>query len=65
MGEVYRARDTRLDRAVALKLLPAAIQHDAQRRTLLRREARAVAALDHPTSAPSTTSAATGTSSSW
>ena len=48
MGEVYRARDTRLDRDVAVKVLPAAIADDADRRTRFMREARAVAALNHP-----------------
>ncbi len=48
MGEVYRARDPRLDRQVAIKLLPAALAADSDARERLRREAMAVAALDHP-----------------
>ncbi len=48
MGEVYRARDTRLDRTVAIKVLPTEVASDADARTRFEREARAVAALDHP-----------------
>ena len=48
MGEVYRARDPRLDRQVAIKLLPTALAADSHARERLRREAMAVAALDHP-----------------
>ena len=49
MGEVYRARDTRLDRAVAIKILPEAFSHDPQRRRRFDREARAISSLDaHP-----------------
>ncbi len=48
MGEVYRARDPRLDRQVAIKLLPTAMAADRDARERLRREAMAVAALDHP-----------------
>ncbi|MGE5835695.1 MAG: protein kinase domain-containing protein, partial [Acidobacteriota bacterium] len=48
MGEVYRAKDTRLGRDVAVKILPAAFATDAQRRARFEREARTVAALKHP-----------------
>jgi TolB-like protein/tetratricopeptide (TPR) repeat protein len=48
MGEVYRARDTRLGRDVAIKVLPAEFAFDAERLRRFEQEARAVAALDHP-----------------
>src|SRR5512139_2396733 len=48
MGEVYRARDTRLDRTVALKVLPGDVSEDPDRRARFEREARAIAALSHP-----------------
>ncbi len=48
MGEVYRARDTRLNRHVALKILPPAFVDDADRRARFEREARTLAALSHP-----------------
>ena len=48
MGEVYKARDTRLDRSVAIKVLAADIASDPAARERFEREARAVAALDHP-----------------
>jgi Tol biopolymer transport system component len=47
MGEVYRARDSRLDRDVALKLLPQAIAGDPQRAARFQREAQVLAALNH------------------
>jgi Tol biopolymer transport system component/tRNA A-37 threonylcarbamoyl transferase component Bud32 len=48
MGEVYRARDTKLDREVAIKLLPPAFASDADRLARFQREARLLAALNHP-----------------
>jgi serine/threonine-protein kinase len=48
MGEVYRARDTRLDRIVAIKILPAALAADPQFRARFDREARAISQLTHP-----------------
>jgi Tol biopolymer transport system component len=48
MGEVYRARDTKLDRDVALKILPDAFAADPDRRARFGREAKTLAALNHP-----------------
>lgn len=48
MGEVYRARDSRLDRIVAVKVLPSSFATDADRLHRFEREARSVAALSHP-----------------
>ena len=48
MGEVYRARDTKLGREVAVKVLPAELSGDAAALSRFQREARAVAALSHP-----------------
>jgi eukaryotic-like serine/threonine-protein kinase len=45
IGEVYRARDTRLNRDVALKVLPGALARDAERTARLRREAQTLASL--------------------
>jgi serine/threonine-protein kinase len=47
MGEVYRARDTRLDRDVAIKVLPAAVSQDAERLARFEREAKVLASLNH------------------
>ncbi len=48
MGEVYRARDTKLNRDVALKVIPAAVAQDADRMARFQREAQVLAALNHP-----------------
>ena len=48
MGEVYRARDTRLERDVAIKVLPANLSSDSSLRQRLDREAKAVSKLSHP-----------------
>src|SRR5215211_7944445 len=48
MGEVYKARDTRLDRIVAIKVLSETIAADPDLRQRFEREARAIAALNHP-----------------
>src|SRR3974390_2084817 len=48
MGEVYRARDTRLDRIVALKVISSSASTDEAHRLRMQREARAISALQHP-----------------
>src|SRR5215831_2940405 len=48
MGEVYKARDTRLDRTVAIKLLPAHLSDSDERRERFEREARTISNLSHP-----------------
>jgi serine/threonine protein kinase len=48
MGEVYRARDTKLDRDVAIKILTDSFAHDAERVARFEREAKVLAALNHP-----------------
>src|SRR5258707_12532402 len=48
MGEVYRAKDTRLDRTVAIKILPADMADNPDARQRFEREARAVSSLNHP-----------------
>src|SRR5512139_2773751 len=48
MGEVFKARDTRLDRTVAIKVLPAQVSADPERRARFEREAKTIAGLNHP-----------------
>lgn len=48
MGEVYRARDTRLERTVAIKILPAHLSSDAARKQRFEREAKTISSLNHP-----------------
>jgi len=48
MGEVYRARDTRLDRSVAIKILPAHLSSDPARKQRFEREAKTISGLNHP-----------------
>lgn len=61
MGEVYKARDTRLNRTVAIKVLPAHLAADPPSRERFEREARAVASLDHRQSRTGGVSARTAT----
>src|SRR5215472_7817686 len=48
MGEVYRARDTRLERTVAIKILPAEVARDVVRKQRFEREAKTISSLNHP-----------------
>src|SRR5438128_12462861 len=48
MGEVFKARDTRLDRSVAIKVLPAEFAQNAQLKTRFAREAKTISQLNHP-----------------
>src|SRR3989442_6496911 len=48
MGDVYQATDSKLGRSVAIKFLPEAFTHDAERAARLEREARVLASLNHP-----------------
>src|SRR5579863_7189810 len=48
MGEVWRGRDTQLDREVAIKILPESVASDAERLARFEREAKVLAALNHP-----------------
>src|SRR5438270_4021295 len=48
MGEVYRARDTRLNRIVAIKILPAHLSQNVEAKERFDREARAISSLSHP-----------------
>jgi len=48
MGEVYRAKDTRLERTVAIKVLPETVSSNAERKQRFEREARAISSLNHP-----------------
>src|SRR6202171_3970139 len=48
MGEVFRAKDTKLDREVAIKVLPSALARDPERLTRFEREAKVLASLNHP-----------------
>src|SRR5262245_395984 len=48
MGEVYKARDTRLDRFIAIKILPPSLAGDPHFRERFDREARAISSLNHP-----------------
>ena len=48
MGEVYQAKDTRLDRTVAIKVLPSGLSESVERKARFQREARAISQLNHP-----------------
>jgi serine/threonine protein kinase len=60
MGEVWRARDTRLSREVALKVLPESLSRDHERLQRFEREAQVLASLNHPVSPRSTVSRSQG-----
>src|SRR5579864_910618 len=49
MGEVYRAKDTKLDRGVAIKILPSALAQDPERLARFQREAKVLASVNRPT----------------
>ena len=65
MGEVYRARDPRLEREVALKILPEAFAADPARVERFEREARLLASLNHPHIAPCMDSSRVTRIASW
>ncbi len=65
MGEVYRARDTRLERTVAIKIFPAHLSSNSEAKQRFEREARAISSLNHPTSARCMTSAIRTGSTIW
>ena len=65
MGEVYRAKDTRLDRTVAIKVLPSELAHDPEMRQRFDHEARAISQLTHPHICTLTTSANRRARRSW
>jgi eukaryotic-like serine/threonine-protein kinase len=48
MGEVYRGRDTKLDREIAIKVLPASVAQNPERLARFEREAKVLASLNHP-----------------
>ena len=64
-GEVYRARDTRLDRTVAIKILPAHLSLNSNARQRFEREAKAISSLNHPISALFTMLVRRMASTSW
>lgn len=65
MGEVYRARDTRLGRDVAVKVLPQHLSTQPEVRARFEREAKMISSLNHRTSAFSSTSASRTASTIW
>lgn len=65
MGEVYRGRDTRLDRTVAVKILPSHLPSNPEAKQRFEREARAISSLNHPNICTCMTSATRTGRISW
>jgi serine/threonine protein kinase len=65
MGEVWRARDTKLDRDVAIEVLPADLAEDAERLSRFEREAKLLASLSHPLAMEARRTGSAPTPTAW